>query len=92
MEYSLDEYKRSVGNVFTTENGHKYIKSKNTDKYMYLRCVLFRDGCKGSSKLDHESNLIRSLNPHNHNVEKYKTEVYQLKTKCKSVVRNRKLA
>ena len=87
MEYSLDEYKRSVGNVFTTENGHKYIKSKNTDKYMYLRCVLFRDGCKGSSKLDHESNLIRSLNPHNHNVEKYKTEVYQLKTKCKSVVK-----
>ena len=54
---------------------------------MYLRCVLFRDGCKGPSKLDHESNLIRSLNSHNHNVEKFKTEVYQLKTKCKSVIR-----
>ena len=52
---------------------------------MYLRCVLFRNGCKGSSKLDHESNLIRSLNSHNHNVEKYQTEVYQLKIKCKTM-------
>ena len=62
------------------------------EEYMYLRCVLFRNGCKGSSKLDYESNLIRSLNSHNHNVEKYKTEVFQLKTKCKQWSRNRKQA
>ena len=51
MEYTVDEYKRSVGRVLTTQNGNKYIKSKITGNLMYLRCVVFRDGCKGTSKL-----------------------------------------
>ena len=54
---------------------------------MYLRCVLFRDGCKGTSKLNLETNLITSIHSHNHNVEKYKTEVYELKAKCKTMAR-----
>ena len=87
MEYTVDEYKRSVGRVLTTQNGNKYIKSKITGNLMYLRCVLFRDGCKGTSKLNLETNLITSIHSHNHNVEKYKTEVYELKSKCKTMAR-----
>ena len=87
MEYTVDEYKRSVGRVLTTQNGNKYIKSKITGNLMYLRCVLFRDGCKGTSKLNLETNLITSIHSHNHNVEKYKTEVYELEAKCKTMAR-----
>ena len=28
MEYSFDEYKRSVASVYTTQDGNKYIQSK----------------------------------------------------------------
>ena len=34
MEYTLDEYKRSVGRVFTTQDGNKYIKSKITGNFI----------------------------------------------------------
>ena len=41
MEYTLQEYKRSTGKVFTTTDGHKYIKSKITGDCIYLRCGFF---------------------------------------------------
>ena len=85
MEFTTDEYKRSVGKVFTTSDGNKYIQSKLKGNYIYLRCVLFRNTCKGTSKLNRETNLITPLKGHNHEVDEYKSEVYSLKTKCKSI-------
>ena len=31
MEFTTDEYKRSIGRVFTTSDGNKYIQSKLKD-------------------------------------------------------------
>ena len=68
MEYTLDEYKRAVGKVFTTSDGNKYILSKSNVNFVYLRCALFRGGCKGTSKINRERDLITPLNSHNHDL------------------------
>ena len=87
MEYRLDEYERAVGKVFTTSDGNKYILSKSNVNFVYLRCALFRGGCKGTSKLNRERDLITPLNSHNHDLGAYQTELFALKTKCKSVAK-----
>ena len=82
MEFTVQEFKRSVGKVTTTSDGHNYVHSKITEDYIYLKCALFRSGgCKGTCKLNHSRNLITPMNLHNHSVEEYKSEVYQLKTR-----------
>ena len=73
MEYTTDEYKRSIGKVFTTSDGNKYIQSKLKGNYIYLRCVLFRRKCKGTSKLNCETGLITPLGQHNHDVDEYRS-------------------
>ena len=83
-----EEYKRTIGKVFTTSDGNKYILSKSNVNFVYLRCALFRGGCKGICKLNRERDLITPLNSHNHDREAYKTGLYSLKTKCKTVARN----
>ena len=88
MKYSFDEYKRSVASVYTIQDGNKYIQSKIVVKYIYIRCGLFRSGCKGAAGLNRQTNLITPLNQHNHNTEAFKTEIYQLKTKCKTITKN----
>ena len=87
MEYTLQEYKRSTGKVFTTTDGHKYIKSKITGSYIYLRCVFFKSmKCKATCKLNRDTNLINPLlAQHNHSDAEYDTHVYELKTKCKTI-------
>ena len=40
------------------------------------------------SKLNRETNLITPLKGHNHLVDEYKSEVYSLKTKCKTFAKN----
>ena len=87
MEFTTAKYKRCVGNVFTTTDGFKYVQSKITGNYVYLKCALFRSGCKGTSKLNRTINLITPMHLHNHEVSEYKTEVHQLKTKCKTVAK-----
>ena len=87
MEYTTDEYKRSIGKVFTTSDGNKYIQSKLKGNYIYLRCILFRSKCKGTSKLNCETGLITPLGQHNHDVDEYRSEVYHLKTKCKTIAK-----
>ena len=87
MEFTTVEYKRCVGNVFTTTDGFKYVQSKITGNYVYLKCALFKSGCKGTSKLNRTINLITPMHLHNHEVSEYKTEVHQLKTKCKTVAK-----
>ena len=72
---------------FTTSDGYKYIQSKLKENYIYFRCVLFSNTCKGKSKLNRETNLITPLKGHNHDVDEYKSEVYSLKTKCKTLAK-----
>ena len=36
MEYTLKEYKRTVGKVFITSDGNKYILSKSNVSFVYL--------------------------------------------------------
>ena len=89
MEYILNEYKRREGKVFSTTDGHKYIRSKMTEKYFYLKCALFKqNSCKGTSRLNRETDLITPLTQHNHNNEDYQTNLYDLKAKCKSLAKH----
>ena len=46
MEFTSQEYKRSLGKVITTADGHNYVHSKMTEYYIYLKCAIFRTGCK----------------------------------------------
>ena len=71
MGYTIEEYRRTVGKVFTISDGNKYIQSKSKDNFVYLRCVLFRDGCKGTCKLNRESDSVTPLKIHDHNIEAY---------------------
>ena len=85
MEYTLSSYRRLVGKVYTTSDGHKFINSKISEKYIYLKCAIFRTGCKGTGRLNRVTDLITPLSPHNHNTEEYRSDVFDLKTKCKEI-------
>ena len=76
-----------MGRVYTTTDENKYIKSQIILGHIYLRCVLFRSGCKGTGRLNIETNLIAQLKQHNHNIEAYQTDIYQIKTRCKTIVK-----
>ena len=86
MEYTLQEYKRSTGKVFTTTDGHKYIKSKITGDCIYLRCVFFKSlKCKATCKLNFDTNLINPMSNHSHSDTEYNGDAYELKSKCKTI-------
>ena len=68
MEFTPKGYKRCVGNVFTTADGFKYVQSKMTENYFYHKCAIFRNGCKGTSKLNRTRNLITLMHLHNNEV------------------------
>ena len=88
MEYTLQEYKRREGKVFTTSDEHKYTLSKNTEKYLYLKCALFsQSNCNGTSRLP-ETDLITPVTQHNHNKEDYQSNIFGHKTKCKILAKN----
>ena len=79
MEYKLDHFRQSNGKVFTTSDGFKYLRYKVMGNETYLRCVLTKKGCKGTSILNNESNLVTPKSPHNHVFEEYNSEVHELK-------------
>ena len=56
---------------------------------VYLKCALFRNGCKATAKLDRDTNLITPANVHNHDLTNYHSETYNLlvKKKCKTMAR-----
>ena len=83
MKYTLSSYRRLVGKVYTTSDGHKFINSKISPKYIYLKCAIFRTDCKGTGRLNRVTDLITPLPPDNHNTEEYRSDVFDLKTKCK---------
>ena len=78
MEYTIDEYKRSFGKIFTSYYEHKYIQSKPTDKYIFLKCAIFRTGCKGTRRIKRETNLITPLRDLNHTVNDYMSDIFNL--------------
>ena len=53
-----------------------------------MRCVLWKKGCKGTSKLNLETDLIYPNSIHNHDIESYQSEVFDLKNRCKKVARS----
>ena len=81
-------YKRIRGKVFSTIDGNEYVKSKISERYRYLKCDVFRGNYKGTSKLTKQTNAIIHLHNHNNKLEDYKTDIYQLKTKCKTLVKH----
>ena len=87
MEYKLEHYRRQSGHIVISPDGHKYIRREYTETAVYLKCALFRDGCKATAKLNKETDLITPSNVHNHNLMRYNSETFQLKSKCKTIAR-----
>ena len=85
MEYKLESYRRHNGQNVIAADGHKYIRRKYTETAVYLKCALFRDGCKATAKLNRETDLITPGNVHNHNLKRYNSSTFQLKSKCKTI-------
>ena len=83
MEYSRGEYKNKRGNVYTTTDGYKYTLSKERKSVAYLKCILFREKCPSTAKLELSINKITVICPHNHGVSNYHAEKFKLRTKCK---------
>ena len=59
---------------------YTYIRSKLKRNYIYLRCVLFRNNCKTTGKLNRKTNLITPLKGQNHDIDDYRSEIFALKT------------
>ena len=89
MEYSCNIYKHKRGCFYTTSDGFKYSKIRTYNNVTFLRCVLHRNfiRCHGTTKLDEFTNVIQPNRPHNHQISEYHTELYELKSKCKSAAR-----
>ena len=87
MDYKIDNYRRMSGHILTTADGHKYLRRKYAVNSVYLKCALFRDGCKATAKLDKDTDLITPGNVHNHDFTKYHSETYNLKKRCKIMAR-----
>ena len=83
MEYNTEEYRRGGGKTITTSDGYKYFSNRKKSDYVYLKCILFRNDCKGSAKLNTEVNLVYPKSAHNHEVDTYNSEVFALKSACR---------
>ena len=64
------------------------MKCKVKENKAYLKCVLFRNGCKATAKLDMQTNLITALAKHNHTLVAYNSAANELKSKCKIIAQN----
>ena len=58
MDIALSSYRRVIRRVYTTSDSFKYINFKINEKYIYLKCAIFQGGCKGTSRLNRETDLI----------------------------------
>ena len=83
MEYNTEEYKRKGGRAITTSDGFRYFSNRKKSDCIYLKCVLFRNGCKGTAKMNTELNLVYLKTEHNHEVGVYDSEVLALKSQCR---------
>ena len=85
MENELDTYKHISGKIYTTTYDDKYLKNKVKENKAYMKCVLFRQGCRATAKLNMSTNLITRIVNHNHTSSEYDSQSYKLKSKCKSI-------
>ena len=83
MEYTIGYYRRQIGKVLTTTDGHKYLQCKVKENKTDLKCVLLRDGCKATAKLQMDTDLISPIAIHNHSLMESNSKEYELKSKCK---------
>ena len=74
MEYILNYYKQK-----TWINLHVK-KRKNTERY--VKCIIFRKGCKSKAKLNQDIHKI-SLSSQHHGRNGYKDGIYSIKRACK---------
>ena len=88
MDYTITHYKQNRGSIYQTSEGHKYLVSKRRGDLIYLKCVLFRNGCKSTAKLIQECNLIRLQADHNHGIDKYDDDIYIVKANCKEAAKS----
>ena len=88
MEYNTEEYRREGGKTITTSDGYKYFSNRKKSDCVYLKCVLFRNDCKWSAKLNTEVNLVYPRSVHNHEVNTYNSEVFALKSACRIRTKN----
>ena len=83
MEYTLNYYKQNRGSIYTTSDGHKYLVTKRKNTEIYLKCVLFRKGCKSKAKFNQDINKISLSSQHNHGLDDNKDDIYSIKRACK---------
>ena len=53
-----------------------------------MRCVFSKKGCKRTSKLNIERDLICPNSIHNHPIQAYNSEIYGLMNNCKKMARS----
>ena len=87
MDYTLNSYKHTRGVIYTTSDCHKYLVSKRKTDYTYLKCVLFREGCKATAKLLN-TQLIEPLSSHNHDIDGYNSDIFSMKARCKETAKS----
>ena len=85
MEHRSESYTRHNGQIVIAADGHKYIRRRYTETAIHLKRALFRDECKATAKLKRETDLITLRHAHNHNLIRYNSETFQLKSKCKTI-------
>ena len=78
-----DSYRRCNGRIITTTDEFKYSKYKVKENTTYLRSVLSKGGCKGTTKLKLETDLICPSSIHNHGIDYYDLGVYELETNAR---------
>ena len=88
MEYTRGEYKSKRGNVYKTTDGDKYTLSKDSERVSYLKCILFREACRSTAKLNKVTNMITLSAPHNHPNDNYHTDKFALRAKCKMAAKS----
>ena len=89
MEFTRGSYKNKRGNVYTTEDGHKYTSSKDRVSKRYLKCILFRKKYPSTNKL---INFRTIPCQHSHPIDDYHAEKYKLRAKSKMEAKNPLLA
>ena len=83
MEYNTEENRRGGSKTIITSDGYKYFSNRKKSDCVYLKCVVFRNDCKVSPKLNTEVNLVYPKSVHNHEVDTYNSEFFALKSACR---------
>ena len=73
-------------------DGHKYTSSTDRESIAYLKCILFREGCPSTAKLNKLTKTIVIVCIHNHGVQDYNAEKFKLRAKCKTAAKNSTIA